>query len=246
VTALAGLCRRVMLPRARGALAMVIGALLPGCEWMPGKPTAADAWQSPHSVVDFEKLYLENCRGCHGTKNEPAGAITLDNPTYIAVVPRETLRSIITNGVPGSSMIAFSEEHGGPLTEKQIEVLVEGITAWGAKNPPSGPLPAYSGPLGDVAQGATAFATFCASCHGADGTGGDKAGSVVHPAYVGLVSDQYLRTIVIAGRNDLGCPDFQNRVPGKAMSEEEISGVVAWLVSHRRNEFGQPLPLTQR
>ena len=48
------------------------------------------------------------------------------------------------------------------------------------------------------------------------------------------------------GRNDLGCPDFQNRVPGKPMSEEEISGVVAWLVSQRKNEFGQPLPLTQR
>ena len=90
-----------------------------------------------------------------------------------------------------------------------------------------------------------AFATFCASCHGADGNGG-KAGSVINPAYVGLVSDQYLRTIVIAGRNDLGCPDFQSRVAGKAMSEEEISGVVAWLVSQRRNEFGQPLPLTQR
>jgi cytochrome c oxidase cbb3-type subunit 3 len=96
-----------------------------------------------------------------------------------------------------------------------------------------------------VAQGQAAFGTFCASCHDADGTGG-KAGSVVRPAYLGLVSDQYLRTIVIAGRNDLGCPDFQNRVPGKPMSEEEISGVVAWLVSQRKNEFGQPLPLTQR
>ena len=53
---------------------------------------------------------------------------------------------------------------------------------------------------------------------------------MAHPAFLGLVSDQYLRTIVIAGRNDLGCPDFQNRVPGKPMSEEEISGVVAWLV----------------
>ena len=157
MTALAGLCRRVRLSRARGALAIVIGALLPGCEWMPGKPTAADAWQSPHSVVDFEQLYMENCRGCHGTKNEPAGAITLDNPTYIAVVPRETLRSIITNGVPGTAMIAFSEEHGGPLTEKQIEILVEGITAWGAKNPPPGPLPAYSGPLGDVGAGRDRF-----------------------------------------------------------------------------------------
>lgn len=241
----ASFCPRLRMPPTKSVFAMVLCAMLPACDWMPGKPTQARAWQSPHSVLDFEKLYLENCRGCHGTQNEPAGAITLDNPTFIAVIPRDTLRSVIANGVPGTAMIAFSEEHGGPLMEKQIDVLVEGITAWGAKNPPAGPLPAYSGPLGDVAQGATAFATFCASCHGADGTGG-KAGSVVHPAYVGLVSDQYLRSIVVAGRNDLGCPDFQSRVPGKAMSEEEISGVVAWLVSHRRNEFGQPLPLTKR
>lgn len=234
---------REMLP-VRCALAVVLGALLPGCDWMPGKPTRAQQWQAPHAVVDFEKLYAENCRGCHGAQGEISGAIALDNPMYLAVVPRETLRTIIANGVAGTAMIGFSEEHGGSLTEKQIDVLVEGISAW-AKNPPSGKLPAYNGSLGDAGRGATAFATYCASCHGADGNGA-KAGSVVHPAYVGLVSDQYLRTIVIAGRNDLGCPDFQSRVPGTPMSEEEISGVVAWLVSHRRNEFGQPLPLTQR
>jgi hypothetical protein len=33
-------------------------------------------------------------------------------------------------------MIGFSEEHGGLLTEKQIDALVEGISAW-AKDPPS-------------------------------------------------------------------------------------------------------------
>ena len=245
MSTLAGICRRVKEHAVRSAPLLAVSILLPACDWMPGKPTSAQAWHSPHSVVDFERLYAENCRGCHGTKEEPSGSITLDNPTYIAVVPRDTLRSIIANGIPGTAMVAFSEEHGGLLTEKQIDVLVEGITALGAKNPPSGPLPAYSAPLGDVAQGQTAFGTFCASCHGADGTGG-KAGSVVPPAYLGLVSDQYLRTIVIAGRNDLGCPDFQNRVAGKPMSEEEISGVVAWLVSQRKNEFGQPLPLTQR
>ena len=211
---------------------------------MPGKPTRAQQWQSPHAVVDFTKLYAENCRGCHGAQGEISGAIALDNPMYLAVVPHDTLRTIIANGVAGTAMIGFSEEHGGPLTEKQIDILVEGISAW-SKNPPSGALPAYSAPLGKAAQGEAAFATYCASCHGADGNGG-KAGSVINPTYVGLVSDQYLRTIVIAGRNDLGCPDFQSRVAGKAMSEEEISGVVAWLVSQRRNEFGQPLPLTQR
>ena len=245
MSTLASMWRRVKEHPWRCALAMALAALLPACDWMPGKPTQAQAWQSPHSVLDFEKLYAENCRGCHDTKEQPSGAITLDNPTYIAVIPPDTLRSIIAGGVTGTAMVAFSEEHGGMLTEKQIDVLVEGIAALGAKNPPPGPLPAYSGPLGDVAQGQAAFGTFCASCHGADGTGG-KAGSVVHPAYLGLVSDQYLRTIVIAGSNDLGCTDFHNRVPVKPMSEDEIYGVVACLVSQRKNEIGQPLPLTQR
>jgi cytochrome c oxidase cbb3-type subunit III len=228
---------------SRGLLAMLLAALLPGCEWMPGKPTTAQQWHAPHDNLDPQILYAQNCRGCHGLQGEPSGAIALDNPMYLAVVPRETMRAIIADGVPGTAMIGFGEEHGGPLTEKQIDALVEGISGW-AKNPPSGELPPYSAPLGNPEQGATAFATFCASCHGAEGTG-DKAGSLVHPAYLGLVSDQYLRTIVIAGR-DLGCPDFQNRVSGRPMSGEEISDVVAWLASQRKNEFGEPLPLTQR
>jgi cytochrome c oxidase cbb3-type subunit III len=244
VKPLAKFCHGARIASLRYALTVALAALLPGCDWMPGKPTRAQQWQAPHDVVDFKKLYAENCGGCHGAQGEISGVIALDNPTYLAVVPPETLRKIIAEGVPGTAMIAFSEERGGSLTEKQIDALAKGISEW-AKNAPSGNLPAYSGPLGDVGKGKTAFATFCASCHGADGNGG-KAGSVVNPAYLGLVSDQYLRTIVIAGRNDLGCPDFQNRVAGTPMSEEDISGVVAWLASQRRNEFGQPLPLTQR
>jgi cytochrome c oxidase cbb3-type subunit III len=244
VRPLANLRQRSKILPVRCAFAMTFAALLPGCDWMPGKPTRAQQWEAPHAIVDFTKLYMENCRGCHGAQGEVSGVIALDNPTYLAVVPRETLRTVIANGVPGTAMVAFAEAHGGRLTEKQIDVLVEGISAW-AKGPPSGTLPSYSGPLGNAGQGATAFATFCASCHGADGKGA-KAGSVVHPAYLGLVTDQYLRTIVIAGRNDLGCPDFQSRVPGTPMSEQDISDVVAWLVSHRTNEFGKPLPLTQR
>ena len=105
-------------------------------------------------------------------------------------------------------------------------------------------MPAYSAPLGEAARGSQVFAAACASCHGADGTGGagdKKAGSIVDASYLGLVSNQYLRTIVIAGRPDLGCPNFSNRTLGKAMSDSDIADVTAWLVFHRKNEFGQPL-----
>jgi len=96
-------------------------------------------------------------------------------------------------------------------------------------------LPPYSAALGDVERGEAAFAQDCASCHGPNGEGvKGKAGSVVDPAYLGLVSDQYLRTVVIAGRPDLGMPGFREYVPGKPMTPEEVSDVVAWLASHRQ------------
>jgi mono/diheme cytochrome c family protein len=214
--------------------------LVAGCDWMPGKPKPSAKWQPPSAVSDFTTLYNGNCLGCHGAGAVVSGSIAMDNPTFLSVLPRDVLRSAIEKGIPGTAMPAFSISSGGTLTDTQVEILVNGILA---KKPTAaaGPLPAYSAAPGDVTRGSSVFSAACASCHGADGTGGDKAGSVVSPAYLGLVSDQYLRTITIAGRPDLGCPDFANRIPGRVMTDGEIADVTAWLVSNRKNEFGQPL-----
>jgi hypothetical protein len=56
---------------------------------------------------------------------------------------------------------------------------------------------------------------------------------VVDKAYLSLVSDQYLRTVVIVGRPELGMPGFREYVSGKPMTPEEISDVAAWLASRR-------------
>jgi mono/diheme cytochrome c family protein len=209
---------------------------------MPGKPTLAEKWKSPADVQGFKNLYSQNCLGCHGDGQSIAGSITLKNPLYLAIIPEEKLRTIIANGVPGHNMPAFATENGGELSPVQIDTLVEGLMAWrDASQLPKAPLPPYSAPLGNVAAGKTAFGQSCASCHGADGNGGPKAGSVVNRNYLDLVSDQYLRTVTIAGRPELGCPDFASRTTGAPMSPEAISDVVAWLASHRMNEFNQPV-----
>ena len=213
---------------------------LTGCDWMPGRPKLSDKWQAPDEMQGFESLYQSNCIACHGLGTTTGASIPMDNPTYLAVLPEEILLKDIANGIPGTAMPCSSKASGGTLTEKQIEALVKGILA--KKTPTTvSPLPAYSAPLGAVAPGGRVFAATCASCHGTDGTGGNKAGSIVDAAYLGLVSDQYLRTIVIAGRPDLGCPDFASRTPGKPMTSQDIADVTAWIVSHRKNEFGQPL-----
>ncbi|MFZ4774536.1 MAG: c-type cytochrome [Terrimicrobiaceae bacterium] len=224
----------------RPTLLLLCLLALGGCDWMPGKPKPESQWQPASAIKDFSTLVAQNCRGCHGSGNEVAGSIAIDNPTYLSVVPREVLQNVIANGIPGTAMPGFAVSAGGTLTDAQIEILVNGMLAL-KPTASSGALPPYAAGLGDPSRGAAVFSASCASCHGAAGTGTEKAGSVVNAAYLDLASNQYLRTIVIAGRPELGCPDFANRTPGKPLTNEDIADVTAWLVSHRKNEFGQPV-----
>jgi cytochrome c oxidase cbb3-type subunit III len=224
--------------------ALAVLAFLPACEWMPGKPTEADRWQNPHKVVDFETLYMENCRGCHGSGKEIAGAISLDNPAYLAILPKEVLQNAISNGIPNTSMPAFALKNGGMLTDQQVDILVNGIMAWAktGAEAPAGPLPPYAAAPGNAEAGQTLYAEYVAAAEKAVGSNAMfRDGFLTNPTFLGLSSDQYLRTLIIAGRPELGIPDWRTVIPGRALSDGEISDLVAWLISQRKNEFGQPL-----
>ncbi len=225
----------------RSALVLAVVAALAGCDWNPpGKPTKAGVVVAPQAVANFRTLYLQNCAGCHGADDSPSGAIALDNPTYLAVVPRETLQKIITDGVPGSLMPAFAISAGGSLTDAQITILVDGIMAWKKPAAPGAILPAYSAPPGDAAAGAATYAAYVDSLRKTLPKEVFADGFMANASFLGLATDQYLRTLIIAGRPELGIPDFQGVIPGQPLTEQQIADVVAWLISQRQNEFGQP------
>ena len=91
-----------------------------------------------------------------------------------------------------------------------------------------------------AARGKVVYAAACAGCHGADGKLGQSGGAIADASYLSLVSDQYLRTTVIAGRVDLGMPDWRNYTPGQPLTTGQISDVVAWLIAQRRPIPGRP------
>ena len=210
-----------------------------GCDWMPGKPKLADRWESDTAVTNFVSLYKTHCAACHAANDRTlAAAHPMNDPVLLAIADRTAFRKTIAEGVPGTAMPAFAQTLDGPLTEAQIDLIVTNIFAkW---NRPQDfvdvKLPPHRAALGDSKRGAAAYQTFCASCHGPEGKGSEKGGSIVDPSYLALVSDQGLRTAVIAGRVDLGMPDWRGYVTGRTMSDQEIADVVAWLASHRTNE----------
>jgi cytochrome c oxidase cbb3-type subunit III len=222
----------------------VLASVLPsGCGSPHGQPRRDSEILAPNEVLDFRALYAQNCAGCHGVEGRGGAAIALANPVYLAIVDDAAIRKAIANGVRETAMPAFAQSSGGMLSDKQITVISSEIRArWGKReildglNPPS-----YAAKsTGDPERGASAYKTYCESCHGPGGHGGQSGGAITNDSFLALVSDQGLRTIVIAGRPELGAPDWRGNVAGKPMSEQEVTDVVAWLASQRAKNPGQP------
>jgi cytochrome c oxidase cbb3-type subunit III len=194
--------------------------------------------------LEFSTLYAENCAGCHGTDGHGGAAIALANPVYLAIADDAAIRKVVAAGVPGTAMPAFAESAGGMLTAAQINLITKEIRSRWSKQGVLDPAkaPSYSpNSVGEVERGEIAYKTFCESCHGPGGAG-RKASAITDNSFLALVSDQGLRTIVIAGRPELGAPDWRGNLPQKAMSDQEVTDVVAWLASHRVQNPGQPYP----
>jgi mono/diheme cytochrome c family protein len=219
-----------------------------GCKVAPARrePVA----QRPDQVSNFTELYQQNCAACHGDQGKNGAAISLANPVYLAVAGPDIIQKATANGVPGTLMPAFAKSQGGMLTDQQIAILAQGVeSAWArpaALQGQSAPTYASSSP-GDPTQGQQAFTIFCASCHGSDGTGlkrkENSTGSLVDPAYLALISDQGLRSLIIAGQPEDGMPDWRSDATGarsRPMTDKEITDIVAWLASHRVAAPGQP------
>jgi cytochrome c oxidase cbb3-type subunit 3/ubiquinol-cytochrome c reductase cytochrome c subunit len=228
----------------------VFSWLATGCLTAPGKPApSADALR-PEQILDFPTLYRQNCAACHGEQGRQGAAVSLANPAYLAFAGADTITRITANGVPHTLMPAFSKQTGGTLTDQQITALVQGmVQAWGdprvalEQNAP----PYATSLVGDPAHGQRTFQSNCARCHGADGTGVASlhTGSLVDPAYLALVSDQSLRTVIVAGLPDDKMPDWRFDAVGptaRPMTDQEITDVVAWLAAHRTSAPGQPYP----
>lgn len=211
-----------------------------GCR-APGKPGPEPEVVRPEQVVEFATLYKQNCAACHGEEGRRGNAVSLANPVYIALAGKEVLISTTARGGPGALMPAFAKSQGGTLTDRQIEVLVDGMEQhWGrkgllgAENPPS-----YKATLsGDAAAGKSDFASYCARCH-RDSTGAASsgqtsiAGPVTNPSYLALISDQSLRSTILSGRPDDGMPDWRS-FGERPLTDQQVTDIVVWLATLRR------------
>jgi len=236
---------RAVLPAVAGVLCLVCAA----CDRAPGYPRPEAEIARPDQVLDFHALYSQNCSGCHGANGRGGAALPLNNPAYLAIAGADNLRRVTADGINGTLMPAFAQSAGGMLTDQQVNAVVQGmLNEWSRPAEfAKVSLPPYAAnATPDLAAGQSTFVAACARCHGSDGLGikpgthapsekGATTFSIVDPTYLALISNQGMRSIVMAGHPDPQTPDWRSYAPGgtNPLSPQQITNVVAWIVSHR-------------
>ncbi|HUA99037.1 MAG TPA: c-type cytochrome [Terracidiphilus sp.] len=209
-----------------------LAVLSAGCGHAPGYPPAPV--MRPSQALDFATLYSQNCAACHGANGQNGPAMDLANPEYQALVDDATLRKWISGGMPGTEMPAFAQSAGGMLTDAQVNAIIAGMRArWRQANVFAGETPPPYAPTqtGDARGGEQTYKARCSACHASSHQ------QITSLDYLALVGNQALRSIIIAGRPDIGQPDWSHLGPGgKAappLSTQDVNNIVAYLASLR-------------
>jgi mono/diheme cytochrome c family protein len=211
-------------------------------------------------------LYAENCSVCHGLAGEGIGATPpLDNEA-LRQTDMASLAKIIARGLYGTAMPAWSKEDGGPLSDYQIDQLVQLIQAgdWEetrdrvvnlglaprvplTTEPDLEILAGLAGmPEGDLlSQGINLYAQECVACHGPDGLGSSLAPALNDPAVRATPLDE-LEQILRNGVAGTLMAGWEN-----VLSDEEIAAALALIEQWDQVPTGAipepdlPVPVTE-
>ena len=204
--------------------------LLAGCGTPPGQPRAGSVALAPNEVVEFGALYADNCAGCHGANGRGGAAIALANPVYLAIVDervdarhhRQRRARHVDAGVRAARR-RHADGEADRCDRQRDPIALEPIRS--ARRRESAFL------CGDVRRRHSARRSRVPDVlpivPRPGGRGGPKGSAITNDSFLALVSDQGLRTIVIAGRPELGAPDWRGNVPGRPMSDQEVTDVVS-------------------
>ena len=178
--------------------------------WMrePARLTAA---QEAAAVTNFERgeqLFVDNCALCHGQTAEGGGAASTYDPAdswpapnlttiakrYEGTPPAQNIRDYIVQtirrGRPGTPMPAWGSAYGGPMTDQQIEEIVDWILLQQKDE-------AQEAESASNATGEDLFQANCAKCHG------EELEGFVGPSLVGVFERHNRETVLGILRNGI-------------------------------------------
>lgn len=207
-----------------GALALGLGGVLVLTQ-CTGTSDVRD--EADPELVAAAQSYRTYCGLCHGDEGEGYAADdanALRNQQFLASVDDAFLRAAIVRGHPGTSMAAYGERYGGPLTDAEINALIRLLRSW--QTVPNAEMPA-PGP-GVALRAIPTWEAQCASCHGDRGQGA-TALSLNNPVFLETATPAQIRYAIAKGREGTPMPAFEGTI-----ADERIDDLVALIQSWAR------------
>ncbi len=194
------------------------------------------ACADPQPAADAA-VYLRYCALCHGEEGlgyQADGANALANPTFLASVDDDFLRTAIVHGRPGTPMSAWSKALGGPLSDADVEAIIHWLRS---KQPQDAAFLAGDavGP-GVADRGVAVYNVHCRSCHGEAGAGKPFL-TINNPWFLHTISDAWLRHVIVHGRPDTPMPGF-----GQELTRQNVDDLVVLIRSWQRPPTDQATP----
>ncbi len=186
--------------------------------------------------VGGRELYAMYCKACHGSDGQgstlrmpdeqlvaevPPDLMvpSLNNPDTLSIAGEDYLTSILEQGRPGTTMIAWGSAAGGGLRPEEVARVVDYVASWQPPHPRAQDL---ASAVGEAELGRFVYERNCASCHGWYAEGGIGV-SLNTPSFHALASDRFLQETILEGRPTSGMPGWRQ------LSAQHIADVVAWL-----------------
>lgn len=181
-------------------------------------------------IENGKALFGQYCAVCHGYDGQGRVGASLTG-WFASIDPEAFVRATVSDGVAGT-MPAFSEDNGGPLTQREIDDIAVYILSWRERVEPAPtptpvpvtPIPAVAGVSGDPTAGAQVFARECRLCHGERGQGG--VGATLSGPIAAAQPAAFLRQTIDNGVAGSPMPAFRG-----VLSADEIENVVAFILS---------------
>ncbi len=82
-----------------------------------------------------EQTWSVTCASCHGLNGEGGVGPALNSQQFLSSATNAQMELLISVGVPGTQMAAFSQDHAGPLTSEQIKAVVTYLRSWESTAP---------------------------------------------------------------------------------------------------------------
>jgi mono/diheme cytochrome c family protein len=188
----------------------------------PAQRADARTTQEQFLADQGARIFSDNCASCHGIDGTGAVAPAIGSVEFLFSVDDAQIKQLIDVGVPGTEMVAYSLDYGGPLTSSEITAVTTYLRSLEAAE---FSLANWRTPLeNESLTGEQLFVLACSRCHGVDRTGDEEQGiPSLAPGSASLENaDIFIYSRINEGYKLM--PRF-----GRILTDDQIESIIAYL-----------------